>query len=193
MKKLLVIAVAALMTSTAFAQKHMVRFYGWDDGATSNSFDVSFDTTKNSGGTEDANSASNKLFLNYAYALNNTWQVGLTYKNENTGTNEGSTIGLSAYWNKDGNLLDTCYFAFHYDMMSTAKGTYNGVGEDDSGSMMTLEYGHRFNLGKAWGFNLTYSPSVALSQSTIAYDADGSEDQTTSALAWNWLKFDLLF
>lgn len=185
MKKLVMALVAMTMTASAFAAgENMVRFYGWDSGARSNSVDVAFDTTTNTDGTEDADSSSNNFAVNYARAFGQ-WQVGITYKSDADSNGIDNTIGLSGYYNLESDLMNTCYFAFHYDMMTASN--------DDKTNTMTLEYGHRWLVGSAWGLNLTYAPSVAISQAVTAYDNDALEDETEVALGWNFLKFDVLF
>jgi hypothetical protein len=184
MKNLLV-GLLALSSATAFAgSTNMVRFTNMTDANTSRSFDVSFDTTKEANGVEDAESANNHIALNYARAFGQ-FQAGLTFDNKATAAGDDQTIGLSGYYNMGADLLNTCYVAFHYDMMT--------ANNDDKTNTMTLEYGHRWAVGSAWGLNLTFAPSVALSQAVTAYDADSKEDQTHTALAWNWAKFDVLF
>ena len=185
MKKLLV-AIVALASVSAFAgTDNMVRFTNMDNANNTRSFDVSFDTTTAKDGTKDNDTASNHVALNYARAFGQ-WQVGLTYKNEATASGDDNTIGLSAYYNMEADLLNTCYVAFHYDMMK--------ANNDDKTNTMTLEYGHRWAIGSAWGLNLTFAPSVALAQATTEYDDSSiDEDQVKTSLAWNWAKFDVLF
>jgi hypothetical protein len=195
MKKLLV-ALLALSAVSAFAHnhegknlKHMVRFYDFNDAGVSGSFDVAFDTKTDANGTKDNDTAGNNIALNYAYAINNNWQVGGTYKNNNVGSGDTTTVGLSGYYNAGKSLDSTCYYGLHYDM-KTDKTTSNDIKTTTIG----LEYGHRFHVGHVWGLHLTYSPSLVYSMSTTDYDNDAiDEDQKTQALAWNWIKFDVLF
>jgi ABC-type antimicrobial peptide transport system permease subunit len=188
MKKLLV-AILAISAVSAFAHnhegkdiKHMVRFYGFNDAGVSNSFDVSTDTN----GDDDK---TTNIALNYAYAITNNWQIGATYKSK-TGEENGSdindtTMGLSGYYNFDKSLDSTCYVGVHY---------MNGTNDaDDKTTTMAVEYGHRFHVGHVWGLHLTYSPNISYSTSTTVYDDDSKDDNDTTALAWNWIKFDVLF
>jgi hypothetical protein len=154
------------------------------DANTSRSFDVSFDTTKEVAGQKDDETANNHVALNYARAFGQ-WQAGLTFENTATSAGDDQTIGLSGYYNMEADLLNTCYVAFHYDMMTASS--------DDKTTTMSLEYGHRWAVGSAWGLNLTFAPSVAISQAVTAYDNSALEDQTMTSLAWNWAKFDVLF
>lgn len=188
MKKLLVVAVAALMTSTAFAQKHMVRFTDFDGSGGFDSFNVDFNATTGSGNTKDSETSENNFNINYAYAVTNDIQVGVTYKNKTRTGGDEVTMGFSGYYNLDGKVNDTCYVALHY-MMTTES-------DDDKSTTIGLEYGHRFALGSWKGLNLAYSPAISLSQTTFVKDDDSAadyEDQVTSALAWNFFKFDVLF
>lgn len=195
MKKILVAAIV-FATTSAFAQSHMVRMYGWDfDGAGARSIDLSKESNDVTGAKTDLTN----IALNYAYTVAPQIQVGGTYASQSgkdAGTKVGvTTTGLSAYYNMSDKLNDTCYFAFHYNMTSASEGgTVNGVtlAKDDKLTDMVLEYGHRFNVANAWGLNLTYAPAITYAMSTHAPDA-GGDDVKGTKLAWNFLKFDLLF
>ncbi len=184
MKKLLT-AVLALTAATTFAaNENMVRFTNPWDSVENRSFDVSFGTTESENGVDEADTATNNIALNYARAFGQ-WQVGLTYKNYTDSTGDDVTIGLSGYYNMESDLTNTCYFGLHYTTMTEAN--------DDVTNSIGLEYGHRWNVGSAWGMTLTYAPSVVFTQATTEYDADNTEDQVATGLAWNWVKFDVLF
>lgn len=201
MKKLLV-AILALGSVTAFAHdgdhKHMVRMYGWDSGSRAMSFDLS-----KTSDDKDSNAKTDKtnVALNYAYAINGNWQVGATYKSvtgKDAGTKvDANTMGLSGYYNLDGKVEDTCYVALHYNMTSYGKdgSSINGVSgnKDDKQTDIVLEYGHRFSVGSAWGFHLTYAPAVSYTMSDFDDDTAGVDNIKTNTLAWNFLKFDVLF
>ena len=196
MKKLVLVAMVASFATAAFAQKHMVRFYGWDTGMRADSFDFSLATDDE----KDNELDRMNIALNYAYAINDTWQVGGTYKSLKETRDdkvvavgdESTTIGLSGYYNVHGNLTDTCYFGLHYNMTTNE----DKEGMTDSGNEMTtiaLEYGHRWKVGSAWGFTATYAPNVMYAMSTTEPNADGADDVKGTSLAWNFLKFDVLF
>jgi hypothetical protein len=206
MKNLLV-ALLALSAVSAFADnhaehmhegknlKHMVRFMGFTDAGASRSFDVSLNSN-------DADSETNttNIALNYAYAINNNWQVGATYKSftgEVAGSDvDATTMGLSGYYNWGKSLDSTCYVALHYNVTNIGEnGDYNDVtlSEDDTVTDISVEYGHRFHVGHVWGLHLTYAPSVAYTVSTFEPDAAGADEVDTNTLAWNFVKFDVLF
>ncbi|MFT6632447.1 MAG: hypothetical protein ACJAS4_002410 [Bacteriovoracaceae bacterium] len=200
MKKLLV-AVLALTTMSAFAgTDNMVRFTNIDNDANTRSFDVSM-----SSDDADNKTTSQNIALNYARAFGQ-WQVGATYRTNSgeTGTvkSAGTTIGLSGYWNAESDLGNTCYVGLHYNMHAASDGSYsfNGgddaIGEDDTATTIALEYGHRWNVGSAWGMNLTYAPSVTYNMTSYSWDASANDDakgKSYTSLGWNWLKFDVLF
>ena len=78
----------------------------------------------------------------------------------------------------------------------TFQGSETAITEDDSAQTIALEYGHRWHLAEAWGLHLTFSPSVMYSMTSFEWDdeaKDDSEGTTETALAWNWLKFDVMF
>jgi hypothetical protein len=116
--------------------------------------------------------------------------VGGTFKNRNNSEGEDTqTIGLSGYYNLDGQVADTCYVGLHYNMTSEeTSGTSDGSKTND----IVLEYGHRFSVGSAMGMHLTFAPSVSYTMGTTTYDND-AEDLKETSLAWNFIKFDVLF
>ena len=192
MKKLLVVATVALMTTSAFAKSHMVRMFGWDGGDRTSSFDFSLE---NDGA--DTETTTRKIALNYAYAVTSEIQVGGTYKNYNESTdgdvNAGSytTIGLSGYYNLDGDLGNTNYLGLHYNMTSFADDATSSSQDGNTQNDIVLEFGHRWTVGSAWGFDLTYAPSVTYTLSTVT--PDGGDSTSPTALGWNFLKVDVLF
>lgn len=199
MKKLAI--VLTLISSVAFAQKHMVRM-DVDGNGSVNSIDFSM-SNKDNGTTK---SKSSNIRLNYAYTVAPQWQVGITFGMNKTdsgaATNATGTeniLGLSGYYNMSEELNNTCYFGLHYTMTSVkdnftgTKSTSATLAKDDKANTITLEYGHRFNVGKLWGLHVTYSPSVAYSMETAKFDQAGKKDEKNNSLGWNWLKFDVLF
>ena len=201
MKKLLVVATVALMTTSAFAKSHMVRFYGWDGGARNNSFDFSTVSNDADGAAE---TSTTNIALNYAYAVTSEIQIGATYRsytgtaaNEAVGATKPSdvartTMGISGYYNLDGDIGNTNYLALHYDMTNWGEADSEGA-KDDSQTDLILEFGHRWTVGTGWGFDLTYAPSVTYTMTTFSPDAAGSNDVVTSQIGWNFLKVDVLF
>ena len=162
MKKLLVALIAITTSSVFAANDNMVRFTNIDNTNTTRSFDVSMSSDDADNKTTEQNIA-----VNYARAFGQ-FQVGVTYRSyagESGGNkNAGTTMGLSGYYNLESDLANTCYLALHYDMHASSKNGYDfggkNLGEDDTASTITLEYGHRWAVGSAWGFNLTFAPSV---------------------------------
>lgn len=205
MKKLLLAVVAMTMTASAFAAgENMVRLYGFDTGARAQSVDFRMASDD----AEEGMSYQN-IALNYARAFGQ-WQVGLTYKSASLSDNSGNesggtTMGLSGYYNLDSDLQNTCYFALHYlTHTPTADGGYaddnSGLGEDlaedDTATSIVLEYGHRWSIGTGWGFNVTYAPSVMYTMNTYSFDNEAFDDSKGASetnLAWNFLKFDVMF
>ncbi len=192
MKKILVALIALGMTSAMANHhgnhhhkghghkhsdiKHMITFSGFEnDSAENRSFDISF--------IDSDNASSSNIALNYTYAINGSWMAGLSYSNAKTENNKSSTIGLHGYYNLDGKAIDTCYVGLHYNMTDLE-------GDDSESSTIGLEYGHRFNVGSWMGMHLAFSPSVNYS---IVTTENGTEDVESSALAWNFVKFDVLF
>lgn len=200
MKKLLVGLVSLAFAGSVMADgmaKHMVRMYGFTDAGMSNSVDFSMSGND----VEDNEESVNNIALNYAFAINNMIQIGGTYKSYKKTTDGDinavgdsmNTIGLSGYYNFGGeSLTSTCYAALHYNMTTND----DTDATEDSGNKQTdivLEYGHRFEVGHAWGLHLTYAPSVSYTMSTKVMNDDDADDVKSTALAWNWIKFDVLF
>jgi long-subunit fatty acid transport protein len=202
MKKFIVLAVAAL-SMNAFAQKHMVTLSGYETGdQTDRSLDFGYG--KNDA---DAEVKVQNIALNYAYALNDQWQVGGVYKNYKAtvdgdvvaGSNGSTTMGLQAIYNFSG-LTNSNYIALGYQIQTLEEsdveseaGANDEGDDDDKTTTISLEFGHRFSLGNLWGMNFNYSPSAVLSQSTLDPAASGSDEVKTTAVTLNFVKFDVLF
>ena len=192
MKKFIVLAVAAL-SMNAFAQKHMVTLSGYEGGdAQDRSLDFGYST-----GDETDEVKTQNIALNYAYAFNDQWQLGVVYKNLKTTTDGDvaaagdhvTTMVVQAIYNFSG-LTNTNYLALGYQV---SKSEESDAGNDEVNSKaIGLEFGHRFSLGNLWNMNFNYSPSVTLSQTTVDDDAAADEVKTT-AVSLNFVKFDVLF
>lgn len=186
MKKLLVVAVAVLVSASAFAQKSLVRLDGCFDGQCDN-LDLRL-----TGDDQDKEEKSQTIALNYAYLFTDNIGAGLTYRTHKATvdgdvTNVGddsSTIGLSGYYNLNGGWNDTSFVALHYNM------TTNGDDDTtkDSGNKETdivLEYGHRVTVGKAFGVNFSWAPSVSYTMSKRAENDSKNDDVNSTALTLN--------
>ena len=183
MKKLLV-AVLALSSLSAFAQKSLITFGSFGDGGNSETFDVSNSTRDD--GVNDETSTTN-VMVNYTFAFTNSFMAGVKVGNYATATtaNNYTTAGIQFYYNINDSVNDTFYTGLHYSMKDMAN--------DDVTKTTSLEFGHRFAAGAWRGFNLAFSPSISYAISTKEFDAAGTKDLETTALAWNWIKFDVLF
>lgn len=193
MKKLVAVAAVTLMTGSAFANTHMVRMFGWDQGARTNSFDFSTSSDDTA-----AETSARNIAVNYAYAITGSFQVGATYKNYNRTQNDNvqagsfQTVGLSGYYNLAGQTIDTTYLALHYNQTTLSDDITGNTSRDgETQTDIILEAGHRFSVGTGLGFNVNYAPSVLYTMNTAT--PDGGEDTNTSTLTWNFLKFDVLF
>lgn len=192
---MLLCAVVALTSLTAFAQKSMVTLSGYETG---DHQDRSLDFFNKSGteGSDRVNQSN--LALNYAYAITDTFQVGASFKkhkHEENGdvTSQGdqTTVGLQVIYNFAHKLTDTCYAALHYDMLNSKEA---GSADDAfKTNTLGLEYGHRFSLGTLMGLNFNYSPSATLAFAKTSPDASGADDSSTTVVSLNFVKFDLLF
>jgi hypothetical protein len=202
--KLFLVFALTVVSSVALAdhhQRHMVTLTGYETGDRQ---DRSLDFTNSTGGNgADKDSLSN-IALNYAYAINNTWQVGASYKqfknefttDDNSGseevTNESKAYGFQVIYNKDNQLVDTCFAALHFDMKKVED---SASGSDDGSKSSTwgLELGHRYGLGKIGGMNFTYSPSVTFAVEKTDFNESGADDASTSSITLNFVKFDVIF
>ena len=188
---------------------------------TSDSFDLTTNSSggESTANGKEHDQSYTRIALNYAYAITKQFQLGATYRSLNgeaSGANNSafsaSTIGLNLWWNFNKKLEESAYVGLRYWVTSfdveasgagfqtLTRGLYtNGTpaASNTDGSdvltQITLELGKRFHVGKWMGFHLTYSPNVEFNSSTLARDASGIDDVTTSGLTWNWLKFDVLF
>jgi hypothetical protein len=193
--KRLVAGLIALASVSAFAQKSMVQFNGFADGGNSASVDFS----NSSNDVEDAEEKVSNIALNYAYAVTEQIQVGLTYKSYSK-TTDGDVGAV-------GDKSNTLGFDFFYNFDSVASGHYVGLhlhnttvadseAVDDSGNkqaLTSLEYGHRFGLGKLWGASVAYAPSISYNMHKQTPNADGADAVNTTSLSWNWINFAVLF
>lgn len=188
MKKLLV-AVLAMASVSAFAQKHMVRFSGIGSHDGAGDVNVSFDNTENAAGE----TSSTEIALNYAYTIAPMWQIGVGDDYLNDASNTRTLWTVSGYYNFATDLANAYYVGLHYTFAQVDSGAVNGAGEDDDYSAITVEAGKRFALGSWQGFNLTYAPNVTYGMAKVAFDAPGVDDTKDNSLNWNFLKFDVLF
>lgn len=186
MKKLLV-AVVALASVSAFSQSHMVRFsaIGLHNGA--GDFNVGFTTDEEFDVTagETVKTSQTNIALNYAYTVAPQVQVGLGVIYNNGNDEKSTYYNVSAYYNFSTDLANAYYAGLHYQF-----GEEKDVSKD---SNIFVEGGKRFALGSWNGFNLTYAPNVTLGFETTEFDAAGVDDSKSTTLAWNFLKFDVLF
>ncbi len=202
MKKFIVLAVAAL-SMNAFAAKHMVSLYGYEGG---NTTDRSLDFTNSAGGeynTVNDRVETRNLALNYAYAINDTYQVGAVYKNYNKQTNgdigaagdKSTTMGLYAIYNFAGQLSDTNYLALGYSVYNAEDSDAGAatVEDDVKTNTWSVDFGHRFSMGTVWGMNFNYSPSASVQVSKTTHGDDAKDDLSSTSLTLNFVKFDVLF
>ncbi|MBD66377.1 MAG: hypothetical protein CME62_14295 [Halobacteriovoraceae bacterium] len=200
MKKLLV-AVMALTMVNAFADgEHMVKMNGCFDGGRCDNLDFYMYSDTDENGNDAEKTDTQTIALNYAYGWD-MWGVGISYKTMEEKTDgeiadvgdKYNTIGLSFYWNKDGSWSDSCFAALHYDMTSID----DEDDTDDSGlkrSDITLEYGHRYALGKAMmGVQINYVPSVTYMMRTDEYNNDDADNDSATELRLNFANFAAVF
>ena len=178
MKKLLVVAVAVLVSASAFASKMMVELDGCVDGGRCSNLDFHMDSQGESAEDAEDDVSGMDLAFNFNYLFTDNIGAGLTYKSMSNktggevgavGEDNSTTIGLSGFYNLQGGWADSCWVALHYDMTTLAE---PDGGDGASVTDITLEYGHRFALGTAWGLNLNYAPSVGYRMRTYQSDAD---------------------
>lgn len=194
MKKFIALAVA-LVSLGAIAQehKHMVTLSGYEHDTEARSLDLTY-----SKDDADKESKTQNIALNYAYALNGSWQIGANFKKfteEFDGDKEAgsyTSYGLKVIYNFAGKLTDTNYLALGYDMAKYKDDAAPAISQDDDKSnTISLEFGHRFSLGTLWGMNFNWSPSVVLAQES--YDPDAGDKVKTTFFTVNVLKVDVLF
>lgn len=196
MKKLLVVAAAALLTTSAFANKMMVKLDGCLDDGRCDTVDFNMQ-----GDDQDAAMKSQTLALNLAYAVTPEFGVGLTYISKSK-TSDGDitdaeanddTTTISFYYNLHGGWDDSCFVALHLATVTTPDLDADGDESGDKDSATVLEYGHRFKIANAWGLNLNYVPSVSYTMNKHAENADGSDDINSTELGFNVANFAVTF
>jgi len=203
MKKMLIALVALTMTASAFADGHsMVKL----DNCTNNGRCTGLDLMTFSNDA-DAKNEDSRIALNYAMAFAGNFGAGLTYITEkdtsdgdkNSASDASDTIGLSFYWNKAGSFSDSCFAALHYDMETADTGvtTTAGVTTDDDDdykkTTISLQYGHRYPLGKVAGVTMNWVPSATYAMGTTNYGKDGKDDLKTTTLSLQFANFAATF
>lgn len=199
MKKFIAI-LAAVVSFGAIASdhdhKHMVTISGWEDARTADmnrSLDFNWSTGGSSHNTQKA------VALNYAYAINGTWQVGAEYgmwdqERSAKETIEATRWGLFAIYNFKGQLHNTNYLSLKYSMLTKEEDNAAGVkSTDDETSTWTLEFGHRFSLGHLWGMDFNWSPSLSVSVADTEENVAPKTDYSVTSAQINLLKVDVLF
>lgn len=188
MKKMLVALIALSMTA-AMAHNHnmghenhkhmgMVTLDFTNSTTRSNTFDLAFSDG-------DGQKPERSLVLNYTHAFTGHIMAGLTLKNVKDSTGETTEgLGVQFYYNLAGQINDTCYVGLSYMMEAEDK-------SEDEMTTTSLFYGHRFSIGSWKKFHLTYSPQIAYNM-TSNEPKTGAETDSNS-LAFNWIKFDVLF
>jgi hypothetical protein len=211
MKKI-IFGLVALMSFGAYAQRSMVSLYGFNTGDT---LDRSFQFV-NGHGTSD-NLKQNDLAFNYAYAITDMFQLGVQYKSHELKTSgdiaefgdKSSEIGLFAIYNLANRLTNTPYLYIGYSIAKTDDADDlldtdgDGVGDTDyslevNEGRWNIGFGYRWSMGSLGGMNFNFSPSVDLEFAKFETEASLAStklksDSSTTALAINIVKFDVLF
>ncbi|HXH74631.1 MAG TPA: hypothetical protein VNJ08_06675 [Bacteriovoracaceae bacterium] len=197
--KTFLVAVLALASVNAFAQRHMVTLSGYETGGVEdNSLDFRNSTGSAFGGSP--NESHRDINLNYAFAITESIQVGGLYRSHlaeergavQASTDDTTTMGVQVIYNFHNKLIDTCYAALHYDML-TAKENDNAGNDDFETNTLSFEYGHRFGLGKLGGLHFTYSPSATLAFANTEPGDSTLDDSSSTVVSLNFVKFDVLF
>lgn len=196
MKKLLVVAVAVLVSASAFAQKSMVKLDGCLDNGRCDTldFNMSGDDTKNN------EKKGQVIALNYAHLFTDNIGAGLTYVTSSL-TQDGdvksnaenfTNVVISGYYNIAGGWASN-FVALHLGTKTIADLDASGDKSGSKVSSTTLEYGHRVDLGSVWGINWLWSPSVSYAMNKTAPNADGQDDVNATELRLNVANFAMTF
>lgn len=190
--------LVALISSSLFAQQHMIRFDL--DTSSSNISTVDFDYKNDDDGSTTTRTST--LFFNYAYTIDKNMQVGFTYGNQRADNDvvdgNETTIGLDFYYSFKDDFLRANYLGFHLhsvkvnDEYVTAGGdnSTEASSDGDKTTRFIIEYGQRFYLTEMWGASLVFSPAINLSINTTKFD-DGTDDQKIHEIIWDLLKIEL--
>jgi opacity protein-like surface antigen len=186
--KFILAAVVAVMSVSAFAQKHMVQF-GTDAQTLSS---LSFRSEKHSGQKSEEDKNFN-FTGNYAYALTSNLQVGANFnysiEKENNEDSENYGLLVGATWNFDTDFRKAYYVGVHAGM---DWGRKSGGDENSSSEELISRAtaGKRFPLSFIGLENVTYSPEVSFTSvnSTKKTDTEWSQD-----LSFKILQFSVFF
>lgn len=186
--KVLILAVAMVMSSAAFAQKHMVQF-GTDNVTIGN---LAWETEKTRG-NDSVESKSQYVFANYAMALTSHIQVGVKadiFRNQvadEKSTSYGLQIGGVYNLNTDfrKSLYASLYVGWDWDH---ANGDDFDIERDET-FKTTFAVGKRYPLSFI-SENVTYSPEVAFVSSN---PTTSSDTEWTQSLEFRILQFAVFF
>ncbi|GEM_PF-1204814 len=200
MKKMFVVFVALTVSSFAFAQSRIITVDAFD---LAYSGGLKFSHDKAASGGEDRDTSNFRLNLNYAQ----NWDqyVGVMWKGEVHFNREDvdfknrdslqSEFGVAggAIYNFNAEDIKNSYMASA--MVGIERMTIKYGSDDNSGFnfSLKLEGGKRFDLGRYSIANISYAPTVSLTLKRYGGDIRDEFFKSHSDIAFNFLKFDILF
>lgn len=193
MKKLLV-AVLALSAMSAFAGG-LIELTSTDGRQIENfKFDRSTNDLKNN------EQSDMDLAFNYTYDINGQMMVGISYDSSSTSkdgdVDSSVTTGVHFFYNIDGKVNDTCYAGLRYLMTAETndggKASSNNT-DGDAETTISLEYGHRFSLGKFAGVNWAWAPKFNYNMTTRVYDNSATDDLKSTEMTITPVNFNVIF
>jgi hypothetical protein len=184
--KLLIVAVALVMSVSAFAQKHMVEF--GTDTQTLGALSFTDSKTKGSSATEEK---SFKLTGNYAYSIAEHFQVGTRFNYSNdkqtSGNTEGYGLQVGGIYNLDTDFRSS-YYASLYVGWQWGRQTQPNSGTEAMSSTVAL--GKRIPLSMFNLENVTYSPEISYNTTN---PTKSSSTEWTQGLTFKVLQFSVFF
>jgi hypothetical protein len=198
--KLLVVAVALLMSSLASAQTRIISIDAFDLAYTGGFL---FKHDEGANKKKDRDETTFRLNLNYAQ--NFSQYVGMMWKGafhfNRTSVDWGSDTMQSAFGFRGGILYnfqheDIKNSIFLGALVGLERATVESNGQDDeSGINMSLdiEGGKRWDMGKWSLASISYAPSIALGFKRYGGDIRDNYFKSGNEIKLNFLKFDVLF
>lgn len=189
--KLLIVAIALVMSASAFAQKHMVQV--GTDNTTIGNLSWESSKTRGSNSTEDK---SAYIFANYAMTLTDHIQAGVKanyskfkFGGSGNGSSEQYGIQVGGVYNLNSDLKNALYASLYLGW-DWGRQTYQNQGTEVFNTSVAI--GKRFPLSFI-SENVTYSPEIAY----VSKDHTKSEGQFgtqwSQAIEFRIVQFSIFF
>lgn len=197
--KMLVLLIAFVMSSAAFAVNQIVSIDAFDLSYTGGLMFKSDDAKK---GRKDREESSFNINLNYARDwepyVGLMWKAKAYFNREDVDWNSDTLISRfgaagGIIYNFQADDVKNSFFAGA--MLGLERATIEIGNDDESGFNIFTDFegGKRWDLGQYAKINIAYAPSVAFTWKRYGGGIRDEFFKTGTELKFNFLKFDILF